>query len=348
MVAMDRVRGCLYGVALGDALGAQTEFVRSVSAIEARWPPSGPVEPARGRGGMFLVTDDTQMMLAVGEGLGRLVAMPDVEAMRGEAAAVFREAFVAWFHDPQNNRAPGNTCMGACGALDRAGSAADWVGCTVLGSKGCGGNMRVQPVGLLDPARFDGAARAGLAQLQCAMTHGHATALAASDLTAHAVHLLATDAVEPRELPEALLAYARAQRTTYHARWLGPLWERTPERNFEDYISRGWDESLHALQRVERALLSPDYDADPCFAAGDGWIAEEALAAGLLCFMLYPDDPHAAIRRAAISRGDSDSIACIAGALAGARHGMSAWRPDWIAQIEYRERIEGIAASLAS
>lgn len=348
MVALDRVRGSLFGAALGDALGAQTEFVRSASAILAKWPPDGPQEPARGRGGVYLVTDDTQMMLAVGEGLERLLALDGVAAVQEAAPEVFREVFVAWFHDPQNNRAPGNTCMGACGALDRAGSAAQWVGCTVIGSKGCGGNMRVQPVGLLDPSRFGVADRAGLAQLQCAMTHGHPTALAASDLTAHAVHLLATDAVGARELPEALLEYARAQRTTYHARWLGALWERTPERNFEDYIARGWDECVEALARVVRALVSPDRSADPCLAAGEGWIAEEALAAGLLCFALYPDDPHAAIRRAAISRGDSDSIACIAGALAGAAHGMAAWRPEWVQNVEYRERLEAIAAALAT
>ncbi len=68
-----------------------------------------------------------------------------------------------------------------------------------------------------------------------------------------------------------------------------------------------------------------DRAADPCLITGEGWVAEEAFATGLLCFLLFPDDPVAAIRRAAVSSGDSDSIACLTGAFAGACHGLAAW-----------------------
>lgn len=76
---------------------------------------------------------------------------------------------------------------------------------------------------------------------------------------------------------------------------------------------------------------------DPCRLTGAGWIAEEAFATGLLCFLLYPDDPVAAIRRAAVTSGDSDSIACLTGAFAGAHLGLEAWPVEWIGRIEYRE-----------
>jgi len=49
------VLGCLYGAALGDALGAATEFL-SVPKILARFPPHGPQEPP---GNPARVTDDT-------------------------------------------------------------------------------------------------------------------------------------------------------------------------------------------------------------------------------------------------------------------------------------------------
>ena len=81
---------------------------------------------------------------------------------------------------------------------------------------------------------------------------------------------------------------------------------------------------------------------------GEGWIAEEAFATGLLCFLLYPDDPLAALRRAACTAGDSDSIACLTGAFAGATHGLAAWPADWLARIEYREQIAALAESLGS
>ncbi|MBX6768245.1 MAG: ADP-ribosylglycohydrolase family protein, partial [Actinomadura rubrobrunea] len=79
--------------------------------------------------------------------------------------------------------------------------------------------------------------------------------------------------------------------------------------------------------------------ADPCAATGEGWVAEEALATALLCFLMFPDDPVAAIRRGAASSGDSDSIACLAGAFAGAHLGMDAWPAEWAARIEYADRL---------
>ena len=55
------VSGSLYGLAYGDALGKPTEFM-SMSEIIAAYGPSGPVSL---EGHPALVTDDTQMALAV-------------------------------------------------------------------------------------------------------------------------------------------------------------------------------------------------------------------------------------------------------------------------------------------
>ncbi len=52
-----------------------------------------------------------------------------------------------------------------------------------------------------------------------------------------------------------------------------------------------------------------------------------------------PDDPVAALRRAAVTAGDSDSIACLTGAFAGAYHGFGAWPKEWIKRIEYAGRL---------
>nr|CAA9292260.1 ADP-ribosylglycohydrolase [uncultured Armatimonadetes bacterium] len=320
--------GCLFGLALGDALGADTEFL-SVEAIKQRWGPQGPPEPL---GDPARVTDDTQMALAVGEALAETV--PPYTARTVEAP--LRRAFVAWMVSPDNTRAPGMTCMQACGNLLRG---APWHEATVAGSKGCGANMRVAPVGLLPGVGPDG--RAALAQFQAALTHGHPTGLAASDLTAYAVADLAADG-PPATLPARLRDYARSQRLVYHDDWLGPLWQRPGARSAADFIARGWDECLEVLDRLDAALSAGDREADPCAATGGGWVAEEALATGLLCFLLFPDDPVAAVRRAAVTSGDSDSIASLAGAFAGARHGLAAWPRDWVRRIEYRDRIAAL------
>ena len=335
----ERVAGCLFGLAFGDALGAPTEFL-SVAEILSRWPPAGPGEltghPAR-------VTDDTQMALAVGEALAEAVVRRDLSP--GTVEPLIRSAFVGWLNSPDNNRAPGMTCLRACEALE-AGN--HWLEATVKSSKGCGANMRVAAVGLLDKDSHGvgEAERAALAQFQAALTHGHPTALAASDLTAFTIARLAVG-VEPPLLVKAVRDYAVSQRTVYYADWLGELWQRPGVESPEEFIVRGWEECLGVLDRLEAALSSPDYEADPCLATGEGWVAEEAFATGLLCFLLYPDEPVNALRRAAVTSGDSDSIACLTGAFAGAHLGAGRWPREWTERIEYREQLVWLAGKLS-
>ncbi|MET7425094.1 ADP-ribosylglycohydrolase family protein [Dactylosporangium sp. NPDC005555] len=311
--------GCLFGLAYGDALGKPTEFM-TVDAIVARYGPGGPRQL---EGDPALVTDDTQMTLAVGWALLDAAA-PTPAALE----PLLRARFVEWAHSPDNDRAPGMTCLRACGGLSRG---VPWVEATVAGSKGCGANMRVAPVGL---APYDLDTLAGVAQLQAAMTHGHPTALAASELTAYAVRLL-RDGASLASLPAALRSRCESQRTTYRSDWLGELWQQPAVATPADFISRGWDECLAVLDRLDLALSRPDDGGNPCAATGEGWIAEEALATALLCAVRHADDPVTALARAATTSGDSDSIACLAGAFIGAERGMPAWPSAWLDRIEY-------------
>ena len=114
----------------------------------------------------------------------------------------------------------------------------------------------------------------------------------------------------------------------------------------DSFIARGWDECLAALERVEQGLAAYRTGMDPCRLAGAGWTAEGALATGLLCFLLSPGDGVAAIRRAATTSGDSDSIAGLAGALAGAHLGVQAWPAAWRTRVEYRQRLERLSVFL--
>lgn len=140
--------------------------------------------------------------------------------------------------------------------------------------------MRVAPVGLA--AGLDLDTLAGVAQLQAALTHGHPTALAASELTAYAVRLL-RGGRELREVPAALRDRCHDQRTTYREDWLDDLWQQPAVDTPETFISRGSDECLDVLDRLEVALSLTDDGADACRVTGAGWIAEEALATALLC-----------------------------------------------------------------
>ncbi|GHH92184.1 ADP-ribosylglycohydrolase family protein [Streptomyces capillispiralis] len=319
--------GALTGLALGDALGFPTEFddVPSILATFGPWRQMELPRPA-------IVTDDTQMTLALGRGLRTAMERGTLAPRR--LTRPVREEFVEWWRSPENNRAPGATCLKACHLL--AHEDRPWQDASQTGSKGCGANMRVAPIGLV-PGLTD-EQRAGAAQVQSALTHGHPTALAASDLTAHAVRLLAEGA-EPTGLIGLLRSYAYDNRTRYHESWLGDLWTRAQDPTPEHFIARGWDECLEILGRLQEAVRTVSPETDPCLATGEGWIAEEALATGLLCFLLFVDEPLTALRRAACTAGDSDSIACLTGAFAGAHLGADAWPADWADRIEYRDEL---------
>jgi len=326
---VDRIAGSLYGLAFGDALGRPTEFL-TVEEIDQEFGPAGPDDL---EGDPALVTDDTQMALAVAwalHGVDRYTA--DVLEPR------LRERFVAWAHSPENDRAPGMTCLRACGGL---ADGVPWVEATIAGSKGCGANMRVTPVGLVSGLDLD--VLAGVSQLQAAMTHGHPTALAASELTAYATRLL-VDGLDLADVPAALLARCRERRSIYLEEWLGSLWRMPGATTPADFIARGWDECAAILEWLVAALARPDDGLDACLATGEAWIAEEALATGLYCAIRHADDPVRALVRAARTSGDSDSIAALAGAFAGAAHGLGAWPADWVARIEYADQLAALSS----
>lgn len=315
--------GSLFGLAYGDALGRPTEF-QSYAQIIARHGPGGPgdlPDPA-------LVTDDTQMALAVAWAL-----RDDPQPTAATLEPLLRKRFLDWAISPDNNRAPGKTCLDACANLAEP---MPWQRATVAGSKGCGANMRVTPVGLV--ASYDLDTLAGVAQLQAGMTHGHPTALAASELTALAVRLL-RDGAELGDLPARLRRRCDSQRLVYRADWLGELWQRPGVTSPQEFIARGWDECAAGLDRLIKALSRPDGGGDVCLETGEGWIAEEALATALLAALRHADDPVAALGRAAATSGDSDSIACLAGAFHGAAVGMAAWPAGWAERIEYAEQL---------
>ncbi|WP_155372005.1 ADP-ribosylglycohydrolase family protein [Catellatospora vulcania] len=329
VMVMDAASGSLFGLAYGDALGKPTEF-RRYAEITADYGPGGPrelPEPA-------LVTDDTQMALAVAWAL-RDAPEPSAAVLE----PLLRERFLAWAQSPDNNRAPGMTCLNACANLSQG---LRWQEATVAGSKGCGANMRVTPVGLI--AGYDLDTLAGVAQLQAGLTHGHPTGLAAAELTALAVRL-PRDGLDLADVPGALRDRCADQRTVYREDWLGDLWQRPGVVTPEEFIARGWDECADALDLLLAALARPDSGGDVCRETGEGWIAEEALATALLAALRHADDPLAALGRAAATSGDSDSIACLAGAFHGAATGMSSWPADWAGRIEYADQLAMLGAA---
>ena len=88
-------------------------------------------------------------------------------------------------------------------------------------------------------------------------------------------------------------------------------------------------------------------------------MGEEAVAGALYCFLRTPNDFRTTVLTAANAsksdlqakskgRCDSDSIACIAGAISGAYLGVQAIPAEWIATIENRDLLVDLGKRLAA
>jgi ADP-ribosylglycohydrolase len=298
-ITQDKCRGVILGLAIGDALGWPTEFL-ALSRIKAQYGPAGITDLPASEAEF---TDDTQMSLAIAEAL--------IDAGQYDLETLMRQVslrFIEWLDSPENNKAPGNACLEGARRLKQG---IPWRASGSIHSKGCGPAMRSAPIGLYyhdDPARLrEVAIAAGTA------THNHPTANAGSVATAYLVKL-ALD----RDIPA----------------------ERLTSDMIEKLLSFCGDLSQEfnaAILKVATVMhLEPESALDKL---GQGWIAEEAVALALYCFLRTPDDYRATVTRAANSNGDSDSIACIAGAISGAWNGIQGVPPDWVQRIEKREYL---------
>src|SRR5258706_2010427 len=181
-----RIRGCLLGGAVGDALGAPVEFL-SLEEIRRQFGPDGIRDYAPAYGRLGAITDDTQMTLFTAEGLLR-ATMRMMERGICHPPSIVHHAYLRWLLTQKerpkrsidirtdgwlfdvralhHRRAPGNTCLAALR------DAEDWGVPAVARntSKGCGALMRAAPVGLFreqDDILFE------VAVETARLTHGH-------------------------------------------------------------------------------------------------------------------------------------------------------------------------------
>ena len=309
----DRVLGCLLGGAVGDALGYQVEF-HSWPEIVDEWGPGGVTELRRNR-----VSDDTQMTLFTAEGL--------LEAGDGDRFESVRRAYLRWYvtqTEPMPplgarglaaetwlyaRRAPGNACLTGLAQGGRSGVNPD--------SKGCGTVMRSAPFGLLADSPAEAFELAGACS---AITHGHPTAAEAAGAFAMMIAALMRGRSPQRAVSEAMLHLRR---------------------------SLDASETLDALRRAYELAGNLPVGPNSTESLGQGWVAEEALAIAVYCFLGTGD-----VRRALIASvshaGDTDSTGAILGNLLGTAYGHRALPAEWTAAVEGRETAAALAERICS
>ena len=326
--------GCLLGGAIGDALGAPIEFL-SIAEIRRRFGTSGVTGYIDlNASGLAEFTDDTQMTLFTAEGiiiardrgLSRGVWNPTESIFRaymrwlrtqrmrrtGPTGELTREGWLLGYEAMWREKAPGNTCLSALSA-SRLGTPET----PLNDSKGCGGVMRVAPLGLAFPgeAAFDMAVRAA------ALTHGHPTGY----LTAGVLAQTIAEIIAGHGLEEAI-----------------DLALKTLVR---------WPKHEETLTAVNRALENAQNTSMPSTvelieSMGGGWVAEEALAISLYCALVHPTNFTAAVLLAVNHSGDSDSTGAITGNLLGALLGLDGLPSSWLSKIELRSEIETMAEEM--
>ena len=334
-----RVRGCLLGGAIGDALGGPVEFEDGRSIV-AKYPdgvreflPGGPGRPAG------TITDDTQMTLFTVEGLIRASVRTDRGL--GFTVAVVQHAYDRWL-DTQTltapsgerdgwlqgeqwlyvRRAPGNTCLTALGEARQGGPKIPQFGAQAVNdSKGCGGVMRVAPFGLLPqqfPAEwvFDSAADAA------GYTHGHPTGKLASGTLAAIIHELCNGATLDEAVTRATNLLVQHE---------------------------GHEETSTALTFARHLAATAPAGPVTVERLGGGWVAEEALAIAVYAALAYPAPEQFldALALAVTHSGDSDSTGAICGNILGALHGETALPAELVFTVEGRPVILQLADDFA-
>ena len=338
----DKFRGCLVGGAAGDALGYTVEFWGE-KKIFADFGENG-ITQYRLIAGKAIISDDTQMTLftanalmteavrGVKDGMESLRYISYLPQCYEEWLLTQTEKYpielnkyehISWLlkiPEMYAKRAPGNTCLAAIrdGCRGRMDS-------PINTSKGCGGVMRVAPIGLFFPKdRQTDVEPDILGAEAAALTHGHEMGYIPAAMLVHVIRELTyTDC----SIKEAVESAKTACRKLF------------PEAGSMPGF----------LKLIDRAVALADQNADDLEAIhklGEGWTGDEALAIAVFCALKYPDDMEKALTAAVNHKGDSDSTGSIAGNIVGAHIGYEKIPRKYKEGMELEKEIRTMAEDL--
>lgn len=293
----------MLGGAIGDALGYPYEFYGTEAIFRVNeGKPVSKYEIDMDTG-FAVISDDTQMTLFTMEGI--------LNYLSGDSKSLtdsLYNSYLNWLLTQKKHykpglaglmsiaelyecRAPGDTCLsalrsGICGTLDNP----------INNSKGCGGIMRVAPIGFLNPWRFDISMEAAKS---AAITHGHPLGY----------------------IPAAILA-ATINNMVYHGEPLVTAVRHALNRAKEKFDCESVAFQKELIDKAIHNSCNGKSDIENIESIGEGWVAEETLAIAIYCSVKYFDNFEKAISAAVSHGGDSDSTGAVTGNLLGAELGL--------------------------
>ena len=337
-----RIRGCMIGGAAGDALGYPVEFM-SEKEIRTRFGSAGIVDYVLDTAtGKALISDDTQMTLFTANGI---LFRETRGALKGIGADLhqylvhsYRDWLwtqvrvfgkkpgysVSWLLDVPElyaQRAPGMTCLSALAERSSKNSPESFCSNPVNNSKGCGGVMRVAPIGLVQRYLYDPSYEAAEA---AAITHGHPLGFISAGLLVLLIHNI-----------------------VFENMGLGQALDCTIESAERIFGEKPAFTVLKAiLEKAVNLTANNKPDSVNISELGQGWIAEEALAIAVYCALRHEDSFSEGVIAAVNHDGDSDSTGAITGNILGAYLGFEAVEEKWKKNLELMEVILELADDL--
>lgn len=340
------IRGCMVGGAAGDALGYAVEFLDE-PAIFARYGHHGiqsyELDASTGKA---LISDDTQMSLFTANAILYGDTRECLLGRDGQPSLYIRAAYQDWYKtqtmpfnavqlqkrgrhhkistwltdvpELYHHRAPGNTCITALEQISNYKEVHN-------NSKGCGGLMRIAPLGLFYESvdiKWLDAEGAALA----AVTHQHPLGFMPAAMMTHIINRITTSRGADT-LKEIVSEASRAMAEMYRG---------------EPFI----EDMLQIVDKAVSLSENTETDLNNIHGLGEGWVAEETLAIAIYCALRHHDDFSAGVIAAANHLGDSDSTGAVAGNLLGAWLGYKAMDEKWKKDLELLDVILEISDDL--
>ena len=334
----DCIRGSLMAGAAGDALGYPVEFMNRSTIIQ-RYGEHGITRFDIDKySDKALVSDDTQMTLFTANGMLMGITRGYMRGIGGQPEDYMDGAYLDWYYtqtgrkreilindfhytwlrdlpELAHRRAPGTTCMSACEAIFNHEHPQN-------NSKGCGGIMRVAPMGLYDAAHnIYSTIRLAEAGAKIAkVTHLHPLGYVPA-----ALMTLLVSRIVPLTLEEV-----KATIIDIVNDGLDIMMKMEVPNDDKEYLK---NLTLTAVRLAQSNIP----DATAIRQLGEGWTAEEAWAISLYCTIHHIDNMREAIIAAVNHNGDSDSTGAITGNIMGAIYGYEAIKSERIFCPEGRE-----------
>lgn len=339
MRELKKFRGCLLGGAAGDALGYAVEF-KSIEEIKKKYGENG-ITRYELKDGKALISDGTQMTMFTANGILFGITREKLQGVMAPVCHYLYKAYKDWlktqmpsfYRDEdivswiyylkplQAKRAPGNTCLyalssGFMGSLENP----------LNSSKGCGGMVRVAPIGLYYDKEEYGTERIDLIGAKAAaITHGHPLGFVSAAAMVHIINNAAyTDENLYNIIYDCLDALEGAKET--------------------------YPETQSLIDLIERAIKLAGREMDDAEAirrlGGSAWVGEEALAIGIYCSLKYQNSFENAIVAAVNHSGDSNSTGAITGSIMGTYLGADAIPSWYLENLELKNELEELAGDL--